>query len=318
MENQDTETIENIPKTTNNDKNVKNIVIGGGGIAGLAFYGALQQLHNDKVWKFENIQTIYGTSIGSIIGTIIALDYNWEDMDDFIIKRPWYKIFKWDFSTFFGAIEKRGICDIDIIKQIIDPLLLGKDLEPNITMQEFYEHTQIDCNFMIAELNTMSLVQISHRTHPDWLLVEAIYSSCALPICFSPFLHENKLYCDGGFLANLPVKQCMEDGHDMEETLVIGLSKKTYETITDEAIQDFNLFDYLLILLYKIVHLANDLTDNISLYKEVLFKTSEPEFLNAYDFINTQEFRETLIAKGKKQALEANDSCETTTDELIA
>ena len=300
MENQDKEINHKREKEPNIDKIVKNFVIGGGGIAGLVFYGALQQMHDDSIWKIENIQTIYATSVGTLIGTIIALDYSWTDMDDFMIKRPWYKIFKWDFSTFLNAIEKRGICDIDIIRQIIDPLLLGKGLEPNITMQEFYDHTHIDCNFMITEVNTMALEQISHRTHPDWLLINAIYCSCALPICFSPFLHENKMYCDGGFLANLPIKQCINDGHSPEETIVVGLSRKCDNSFSEESLQNFNLFYFLITLLYKLVQLANQPINNISLYKEVLFDAMNPDFANVYDFINNSEFRQMLIDTGKK------------------
>jgi predicted acylesterase/phospholipase RssA len=238
------------------------------------------------------------------MGTIVALDYEWKDMDDFMIKRPWYKIFKLDFTTFLNAIENRGICDIHIIKEVIHPLLLGKGLEPMITMKEFYEHTKIECNFMITEMNTMSLVKISHHTHPNWLLVDAIYCSCALPICFAPFIHENNLYCDGGFLSNLPIKQCIDDGRCMEETIVIGMSASSSNFFTEESLKEFNLFNFLITLLFKLVELVNKRINNISLFKEVLFDATNQDFVNGYDFINNPEFRQILIDTGKQQVID--------------
>ena len=52
----------------NNDETIiKNIVISGGGIGGFSFYGAIKQLNINDVWNINNIQNIFGTSIGSII-----------------------------------------------------------------------------------------------------------------------------------------------------------------------------------------------------------------------------------------------------------
>jgi predicted acylesterase/phospholipase RssA len=52
---------------------------------------------NYSQWKnLENIKSIYGTSMGAIIGTILVLNYDWETIDDYLIKRPWNNIYKFD------------------------------------------------------------------------------------------------------------------------------------------------------------------------------------------------------------------------------
>ena len=53
----------------------------------------LRECHNRKLWKLEDIETIYGTSVGSIIAVILALDYDWDTLDDYLIKRPWNNVF---------------------------------------------------------------------------------------------------------------------------------------------------------------------------------------------------------------------------------
>ena len=73
---------------------IKHLVIGGGGPLGLRFLGALQKLEQKGFWEFNNIESIYGTSVGSIIGAFICLKYDWDTLNKYIIERPWQEAFK--------------------------------------------------------------------------------------------------------------------------------------------------------------------------------------------------------------------------------
>jgi predicted acylesterase/phospholipase RssA len=76
------------------ENNIKHLVISSGGPAGIMMYNILRTLNLKGVWDIKNIQTIYGSSVGSFIAVLIALNYDWATMDDFILKRPWDKIFR--------------------------------------------------------------------------------------------------------------------------------------------------------------------------------------------------------------------------------
>ena len=54
-----------------NNSVITNIVISGGSVAGLTFYGALKESNKKKIWEYKNIESIYGTSFGSILGFLI-------------------------------------------------------------------------------------------------------------------------------------------------------------------------------------------------------------------------------------------------------
>ena len=75
------------------DAKIRHLVISSGGPAGHMMYSILRTLNLKGVWDIKDIRTIYGSSIGSFAAIIIALQYDWETMDDFLIKRPWEKIF---------------------------------------------------------------------------------------------------------------------------------------------------------------------------------------------------------------------------------
>jgi predicted acylesterase/phospholipase RssA len=77
----------------NPDPTIKHLVISSGGPAGHMMYSILRTLNLKGVWDIKDIKSIYGSSIGSFIAIIIALRYEWEVMDDYLIKRPWEKIF---------------------------------------------------------------------------------------------------------------------------------------------------------------------------------------------------------------------------------
>ena len=101
-------------------------------------------------------------------------------------------------------------------------MLLGKDLELDITLHDFYQVSKKEIHFYATSYGPFELVDISYKTHPEWKLVDAIYASCCLPILFYPFVHDDgQYYIDGGVLKNYPLSKCLEDGHDPEHILGI-------------------------------------------------------------------------------------------------
>ena len=99
-------------------KKIKHLIIPGGGTTGMVAYGALKATHESGIWNIDNIESIYGTSAGAIVGLIIALKYDWKTIDDYLIKRPWQNICSFNMYAIIESFQKSGILDIDIIKSI--------------------------------------------------------------------------------------------------------------------------------------------------------------------------------------------------------
>ena len=55
---------------------IKHLVISGGGPIGLSYLGAMEYLSDNGFVNIDNIQSIYATSIGSIISVILSLKYS--------------------------------------------------------------------------------------------------------------------------------------------------------------------------------------------------------------------------------------------------
>jgi NTE family protein len=245
--------LENIQNgtTIDNQSKIKNLVISGGGQTGLTFYGILREANKNGLWDIDNIESIYATSIGSFIGVILCLKYDWDTLDNYFIKRPWDKVFKFDLYSIINAFEKKGIFDIKLFEEMFSPLFLGMDVSLSITMKEFYHLNNVDLHIYATELNSFELIDISHTTHPDWRVIDAVYASSTLPIVFSPFIHGEHCYIDGGVLLDYPIKKCLNSGAISDE--ILGIFKES--PVDDSTIvnEKSNFFDYLIIIFKNIM-----------------------------------------------------------------
>jgi len=157
------------PHTANT---IKHLVISGGGINGFVFYGVLKETCHQNIWNMNYSKTIYCTSIGSVLAVMLSLKYDWPTIDDYLIKRPWHQVYKFDMYSIMDSFQKRGIFNVKVIEETFLPLFKGKDVSIDITMKEFYEMSGIELHIITTETNEFVKVDISHKTHPDWRVVD--------------------------------------------------------------------------------------------------------------------------------------------------
>lgn len=284
-------------ETIKTKKTIKCLVMSGGGPAGFSFYGSIKELHNKGMWKLENIKSMYGTSIGSLLSIVLCLNYDWNTLDDYIIKRPWQNIFKFNMYTIIESFKSRGFFSISVFEESFLPLFKGKDISIDITLKEFYNLNNIDIHIYSTELNTYKIVDFSHKTHPDLKVIEAVYYSCSLPVIFSPILKEEKCYCDGGLITNYPLKYCILDGIDKDE--IIGIKTIIYNTNNVKINLETSIFDYIFYIISKVLENKLLVNDNIVIPFEISVKTPQMSIYNCYKIISSQEERIKLIEDGK-------------------
>ena len=220
---------------------IKHLVLCGGGPIGFKIIGALQVLHENNFWNIEEIESIYGTSIGSIIGAFLCLKYDWETLNKYIIERPWKDVFKVTAKQLFDSYNKKGLFDKRVVEIILKPLLKAKDLQLNITLKQLYEYSKIDLHIFTFDINKFATVELSHNTHPNLLLTEAITMSSALPGLFMPIIIDNCCYIDGGVMCNYPINECIRDHSDTKEILgfkIAYISETKSEELNNKEINN--------------------------------------------------------------------------------
>ena len=276
---------------------IKHLVCSGGGINGFIFYSLFKETNFKKLWDLKNIETYYGTSVGTIIGALLLLADSWEDIDNYFIHRPWEQVFKFDLPTLFNSIDSKGIYNIYHIQTILSPFILAKEQTINITMKQFYELTNVEFHCILTEVNSHTQIDISYKTHPEWKLLDAIYASCALPIIFSPLFKDDKCYADGSIITNCPIKESIQNGANPDEIMAIYsiTNNETTNTVNEES----NMFDYVAKIMKRIIHLRTD-----HAYPEVKYTYKVPglstNINTIYELAKDKEKRIELLNTGKK------------------
>jgi predicted acylesterase/phospholipase RssA len=273
--------------------NIKHLVICGGGVSGFTAYRMIKERALSGFLSMDAIQSIYGTSVGAILAVMFALKYSWEDIDIYLVKRPWQNVFKFDIQSLLYSYENRGIFDQKVIYEILHPLLLGKGLDVDITMREFFDYTGIDIHVNTTELHSFENIDISHKTHPDWKVCDAVYCSACLPILFSPFLVDDKCYIDGGVCVNYALNTCLENVDNPDE--IFGITLTPLDPMKNIVRSDSNLFDYMSVLFNKI-HSHSHVKTTPSIKYEEQIDQNKISIFDILELASSIHMREELIA----------------------
>ena len=312
---------------------IKHIVLSGGGYLGLYELGVLQYLNDNKFFNHENLKSIYGTSIGSLISTIICLNITWKDIIQYFEERPWYKLIQITSDMIINIIQQKGLFDEDIIKNILMPFFKSKNLQENITLLEFYEYTNIELYVYAVDINKYTSVELSYKSFPNLPVIKAIYMSCCIPYVCKPVWYNNTYYNDGGLLNNYPIKNCIaritnhnlklnttntqvnsikkddiieneniyQDKHDITSTLltdeILGIK---FDTIQAKRCLDenSNIFEYGYYLTKKIIKTRRN-TSYPHIKNEIVISCTEQNIHDGYNVLHNAEKRKEYIAYGK-------------------
>lgn len=279
---------------------IKHLVISGGGPSMIQSLAAIQQLEENGFVNMKNIETIYGTSAGALVGILICLKYDWETINDYIIKRPWHDVFPIKVQNVLDAYTKKGIFDIKTVEKCFKPLLDAKDLSMEITLEEFYKFSNIELHFFTFEINEFKMEDVSYLNFPTLPLLVAVQMTCGIPVLITPVCLDNKCYIDGGIVCNYALKYCVESGKKDEE--ILGLKNK-YDKNSSLINIDSTMLDFLMTFLFKTVNSLN--MDHIQpvIKNEVIFNTSHLSIDVFKNALRNIEVRKDLFNTGKETAV---------------
>ena len=280
---------------------IKHLVFSGGGPTVYKYLGALEQLEGANVFNSANIESVYGTSAGGMLGVVLSCKYDWTTIIDYFVKRPWHHAFKITPNDLFNVYEKKGIINQTFIDILFKPLFDAKDIPMNITMKGLFELSGIDLHLFTLELNSFEICDISHKTHPDLSVLTAVHMTSAIPVLFSPVCMEGKCYVDGGLVINYPLKYCLKDHSD--EVNDILAFKNVYDTVCGSIGEDSNVVDVVVSICQHLMTRMYLLTiPDICLPNQI----NQPSSGLSVDYfqktLESEDFRRELVEDGVRTA----------------
>jgi predicted acylesterase/phospholipase RssA len=280
---------------------IKHLVLGGGGAGGFAIYGAIKELSKQEYYDINNIETIYGTSIGSLIAIYVALKHSWDTIDDYLIKRPWNNVISITPLDILNIWHDKGVLDENTIKLIFKPLFEAKDLSEDITLEEFYNYSGIELHIYTTNINELlpTKIDISHKTHPTLKVYKAAAMSAAIPVIFMPIYDNSCCYIDGGLLNNFPLNDCIERNPNTDEILGIKIIAKRVINYIDK---DSILLNYAHNLLMGMAKIISPEHNQQKIKNIVECKLENNTFNSWNDALVDNNIRANIIEMGEKSA----------------
>jgi predicted patatin/cPLA2 family phospholipase len=267
----------------------------GGGVKGISFIGALEELEKNDLIDLNKIDTYCGTSVGSMYSFLLNIGLTIQEIKDFIIA--------FNFSKLTGDVdcvnflENFGINNGDRIKFIFIKFIEIKYNKKDITFEELYEITKKKLIIIGTNLTEGKEEVFSVDLTPSFSVINAIRISISVPIIFTPFKINNILYVDGGIVNNFPINHC-------PEYKTLGLYIKNSKKKEINSIQE---------LITSCFSLTNDCISERNIieinkitirecwnkYKKIVIKIENPKFeYTKFDLSN--ENKNSLIELGTK------------------
>ena len=286
---------------------IKYIALSGGGPSSCISYSIMRELEKKNFWKLNNIQAFYASSSGVYMSILLSLGYNWDWMDEFIIKRPWQEVGEINSEIFVDYVNKSGFLDCEWTRKLLSPLLEGKGLKSDATMKDLYEFTKKNLYVYVTNVKRdFEKIVITHESYPDLPVYKALHMSMTLPGIFIPICDEKGIYVDGGFLNHYPIIDLVKDNNiENEEVLGINLlsSKEKYEINPQN--NSVKLYKIIGNMILKMINHSNDQN---TLFEEILkydIRPSVDGFNTLSDWYNcmySQEKRIEMLDIGTETA----------------
>ena len=231
---------------------MEHLVLSGSGPHGLAQLACLQRLQDKGKFDISLIKSMYGVSAGGIICVWLLLGIPIEDIVEYLLCRPWNKVFDLNVEVMLECNEKAGLWSTQLIRESIMPFFHVAELSIDITMAEFYQQNHIELHILTTELEKFCAVDLHHSTFPDLKVVEAIQMSSVMPLVFIPFRYKDRIYLDGAFTENYPLIRCLSSLPVEEHDKVLGIHIYKSKIVPPE-LSMIQLLQYTMIQIGEIV-----------------------------------------------------------------
>ena len=310
----------------------KHLVLSGGGGFSLCQIAALYKCIGKNIIRVDNIQTIFSTSAGALSGIIFSLRLDEDLTLNYFLERPWYKIFEPITPNIFNIYDEKGMYYKDPFIKLLTPLFSFKNLDIDISLKDFYIATNITQYMYTTCLDTLETLELSHITHPDMPLIDALYMTCSFPYIFKPEKYNERIYVDGGVFLNYPIENCLNKNEN-EPHSIFAITLSKYNTINDGSnntgikhatpIYDYstyanmNIVQYSFTFMYSIINRLNknEKRDLYEKYKSDITEISIPMSsfeTMSYKIVKHKEIRTKYINLGFEYAEKVVESMKST------
>lgn len=207
---------------------MKTLILSGGGYNGIMHVGCAKCL--EELGCLGAMNTVIGTSAGSIIALMLAMNYTTAEITRLVHKHLVLADDAADDALdpceVFEICETYGISNGEKLEGLVKEILCGKNVDASITFMELGKRFGKNLVVCGANLTRRRSEYFCIDTTPDMRVALAVRISCSVPILFTPVAHEGCLYVDGGIYAHFPheyVHENLKGGVNEKDTIGVNI-----------------------------------------------------------------------------------------------
>jgi predicted patatin/cPLA2 family phospholipase len=204
----------NTTTSTKNTKNIKHLVLSGGGLLGISYIGLLKYLEESHI--IGNLKSISGSSAGSFFGCLIALGYTSKELEIIVKTIKFKEYVNINAESLINFMRTKGLESGTYLINLIKKCIKDKTGDENITFNQVKEKYKIELQIGVTNLSKYKFELLNSTNSPDVPIYKAIRASTALPFIFEPYVIGDDVYCDGGLLDNFPIDSIVSDAEDKD------------------------------------------------------------------------------------------------------
>jgi len=257
----------------------KHLILGSGGMAGLAYIGLLRYLQERDLQR--HIKHYYGVSIGAIFGFLFATGVG-SDIIEAEIKASYCDIHQTriPFDAIHSIHQTYGLNNGELatvpLKNIYRRFYNQQFPKQSynieqLTFIEFAKHTGSTLTIVATNVSTMQPVFFSVDTTPHQCVWTAIQASMTIPGIFQPVKINDDYYVDGFITCEFPVPPVLYTKLDPSATLGVFMTSCVKQTNPPQ-----NFGDYFLRIMGALVFYSKETNQMIKTLNYVIQLTEMP------------------------------------------
>lgn len=177
------------------------LVMGGGGMKGIAHVGVMKALEEDGIRP----DAIVGTSIGALTGALMAGGLGWRELTEVVRRLVREDIVSVNRrALWFGGVRQSSVFEDAAFRDWLERIL------PAFHFDELITPLRINATSLVSGQE----VWFGDGHRRDISLLDAVYASCALPMYFPPLKLDGDVLVDGGVLNAFALSQAKAWGAD--------------------------------------------------------------------------------------------------------
>jgi NTE family protein len=197
---------------------IKNLVFEGTGVRNAIYAGGLLAL--EEAGLYEDIESVAGTSSGSIVAAMVSIGYSAQEVRDAILDLDFSRLL--DGSPVLGPLRiftRYGWHKGDYFLQKMREIIERKAGNGNITFAECRARGYKNLRVVGSSITRRAVRVFPDDSSLDMPVAEAVRISMSIPLFFASCRYQDEVYVDGGVMWNYPIGVFDEPGIPNLETL---------------------------------------------------------------------------------------------------